>query len=191
MNASLDPRENRPAIQREQGLSLVEVLIAMLLLSFIALGLLPLMQTSVQRNSEAGSYSNITNACKTTIETFQQLPFRAAALTIPPGQTQLLVTDFWDPGTRSWELAKPALPPPPTPRLPVWQRVRTLEQFSLGDLLDDETLDIPLDGDTMADFVHLKRLTIVLQQVDPVLDQPLAPLLGKVPTITIHSVKGI
>jgi prepilin-type N-terminal cleavage/methylation domain-containing protein len=86
------------ARRRERGLTMVEMLIALALLGFMLLGVLPLFLGSVQSNFSANEYTSIHNLCRDRLE---QL------LNVPWNDTQL------DPGVHPNDLP-PVLPDPAT-----------------------------------------------------------------------------
>ncbi len=169
------------------GISLIETLIAMLLLSFIAIGLLPLMTRSVQQNSQAGAYSTSTNWARSSIEDLSQIAFESPRITIPGGSTSLTITEVWQPSTSTWVTPPlaPAIPAAPTDlENNPWQRTIVVEQFGMGDLEDNGVLDSPLDGSTIALFVQIKRLRVTIQRQSN-------RILDGTPPITIDYIKTL
>ncbi|MBZ0111672.1 MAG: hypothetical protein K8J08_04355 [Thermoanaerobaculia bacterium] len=171
----------------ETGLSLLETLISMVLLSFIAIGLLPLMTNSIRQNSQAGAYTTSSNWSRTTLEEFSQLPFDNARLVVPIGNTQSSVTEFWEPATSTWVAGPvtPIIPGSPTDlESSPWRRVVVVEQFGLPDAEDNGVFDSPLDGAVPAYFVQWKRITVTI-------DRPGERLLDRTPPITLTLMKGL
>jgi prepilin-type N-terminal cleavage/methylation domain-containing protein len=64
----------------ERGLTLVEMLIALALLGFILLGILPLFIGSVKSNFSANEYTSIHNLSRDRLEQLMNLPFGDAQL---------------------------------------------------------------------------------------------------------------
>jgi len=64
----------------ESGLTVVEMLLALALLGFILLGILPLFIGSVQSNFAANEYTSIHNLCRDRLEQLMNLPFNDAQL---------------------------------------------------------------------------------------------------------------
>lgn len=64
----------------ERGLSLIEMLIALALLGFILLGILPLFMGSVKSNFSANEYTSIHNLSRDRLEQLMNLPFSDAQL---------------------------------------------------------------------------------------------------------------
>lgn len=71
-----------PSTRRgERGLTLVEMLLALALLGFILLGILPLFIGSVKSNFSANEYTSIHNLSRDRLEQLMNLPFGDAQLT--------------------------------------------------------------------------------------------------------------
>jgi prepilin-type N-terminal cleavage/methylation domain-containing protein len=64
----------------ERGLTLVELLIALALLSFILLGIAPLFLSSVKANFAGNEYTSIHNIARDRLEQLMALPFNAPQL---------------------------------------------------------------------------------------------------------------
>jgi prepilin-type N-terminal cleavage/methylation domain-containing protein len=64
----------------ERGLTLVELLIALALLSFILLGIAPLFLSSVKANYSGNEYTSIHNIARDRLEQLMALPFNAPQL---------------------------------------------------------------------------------------------------------------
>ncbi len=67
--------------RRERGLTMVEMLIALALMGFILLGILPLFIGSVKSNFSASEYTSIHNICRDRLEQLMNLPWNDAQLT--------------------------------------------------------------------------------------------------------------
>jgi prepilin-type N-terminal cleavage/methylation domain-containing protein len=64
----------------ERGVTLVELLIALALLSFILLGIAPLFMSSVKANYSGNEYTSIHNMARDRLEALMALPFNAPQL---------------------------------------------------------------------------------------------------------------
>ena len=95
----------RTSRRSQRGLTLIEMLIALALLGFILLGILPLFFGSMKSNFSASEYTSIHNLCRDRLEQLMNLPFNDAQLT--PG------IHFPTGGARSDDLP-PVLPDPAT-----------------------------------------------------------------------------
>jgi type II secretory pathway pseudopilin PulG len=155
------PRARSPnpllARGRQDGLSLIETLIASGLLLVIALGLAPLFSRAITTNTHANSYTEASNSARSALEGYFQLDFNAPELTLPPGETILETREYLHPDQGTWvafdqpgDIATGAL----------WIRTIQIQQFSIADLMDNGRLDEPLDGDEIAERVQLKRIRV-------------------------------
>jgi len=68
------------APRSQRGLTVVEMLLALALLGFILLGILPLFIGSVQSNFSGNEYTSIHNLCRDRLEQLMNLPFNDAQL---------------------------------------------------------------------------------------------------------------
>jgi type II secretory pathway pseudopilin PulG len=82
----------------ERGLTVVEMLVALALLGFILLGILPLFIGSVKSNFSASEYTSIHNLCRDRLEQLMNLPWNDAQLT-PGVHTNDLPPVLPDPAT--------------------------------------------------------------------------------------------
>jgi hypothetical protein len=151
------PRRARP--EAEAGFSLIEALIAALLLLFIVIGVLLLFSRAMMNNIQGNDASNISNAAVEGFEELLALPFDNQTLTLPAGVTQTTTTEVYSLLHNEWIL------PADLTAGDEAQYTRTvqLEQFQLSDLTDDGRLDTPLPGGSLTTFVQLKRLEIQIQ----------------------------
>lgn len=164
----------------ERGFSLIEALIAALVLGLLAIGVLPLFTQAMVNNKQGSDSTVVTTFGKSDLETLQPVPFDAGAptetlMTIPAGQTSLVVVDWYTQqssaqvgGTNGkWIVtctgttaSCASTPQPVNQGAVLWRRTTTVEQFNINDL----TFAKPEPGGTLADFVHLKRITVVVQR---------------------------
>ena len=173
--------------RRESGMSLIEVLIAVVLIGVIAVSLVPLFTRSVRQNREGGNYTEMTNVARSTLEQFGQFDFNAPQLTLAAGTTEKVTNEYLDPATKRWvTFVPPAVPPTGA----FYQRTVQVQQYSAGDLLDNGSLDSPQDGAVNRDNVQLKLIRVSVR--------PLwggtggsGALLGKRTPIAIELLKAI
>ncbi len=76
---------------REAGLTLVETLVAVLILALVAVSILGMFTHSVQLNASGIDYTMLTNVAKNQVEQLIALPFSDAALTA--GTTETTTAD--------------------------------------------------------------------------------------------------
>lgn len=134
--------------RREAGFSLIEVLVAGAILLVIALGLVPLYSRSIRSNVEGFDYTRVSNSAKSRAEEFLQYDFNGERLTVPGGQSEGEIEDYYSLLEHRWvdEL--------PDGDTALFTRTTRIRQFSA---LDIET---PLDGNAPPDAVHLKEITV-------------------------------
>jgi type II secretory pathway pseudopilin PulG len=137
----------------EGGFSLIEVLIASVLLLFIALGIIPMFVMAMQSNVAGQDHTLAANHARGRLEQLMQLPFDDPILTITAG-TERGWTEIFDESTDSWILLV-GDPPDNTN----WLRQTTIRQF------DAEELD-PADAISATEAaadptkVQLKEITV-------------------------------
>ena len=156
----------------EAGMSLLEVLIGLALMATIAIAILPLFSGSVRQNRDGEKYTDLGNVARSTLEEYQQLDFNAPPLTIAPGSTSTVAIQYWDTTTRKWTTVANLST---APQSALWSRTITVQQYSSGDLLDNGTLDTPLDGNSSALDVQLKMVRVTVRPLwgnNPVLGVP-------------------
>ena len=160
--AAAPPRSlTAPRSHKHSGMSLVEVLVAALIMVVVALGILPLFTRSIRQNREGANFTDLTNVARSALEEYLQMDFRAPKLTVPAGTDELVVQHYWDSAARQW------LPLPADlnslPGTARFERTIQVQQFASGDLILDGTLDDPLAGDAPADLVQLKRIRVMVR----------------------------
>ncbi|MGH9380561.1 MAG: type IV pilus modification PilV family protein [Thermoanaerobaculia bacterium] len=143
------------------GMTLIEVVIASLLLLVIALGVLPIFLRSMTQTVSGEVHTELANHARTRAEEYVQLPFSSAQLTIPSGDTEAAVTDYYWPSAKTWRSS----PPPESEPGVRWERTTTVRQFHVIDYmaaLDRGEPPAPLAGGAPAGSVHLKEITVRL-----------------------------
>lgn len=150
---------------RQAGFSLVESLVAALILLFIALGLIPLFARSLRDNTAGNDSTQASNHGKAKLEEYLQLPFNNQAVELAPASTSAVAADSWAQGDvaqlgdadEGWWPGAPA-----THGRLLWSRQSTVRQYGITDL-DDGKLGSPLPGGTEPIFVHLKEVEVRLE----------------------------
>lgn len=179
----------RPVLQvsvrtREAGFSLIEAMIAAVLLLVIALGLIPLFSRSIVDNSSGNDSTQASNHGKTQLEALIQAPFNSRQLAVPAGQPLLQTTDSWAQGNPDelGDASEGWWPGVPADRGTIlWQRTTRVSQYSISDL-DDGVLDNPQPGGVQSTFVHLKMVEVELDSQRPA-------LIGGGPNFTLRVLK--
>lgn len=80
------------AARREDGFSLLEVLIAVAILGFVALAIVGLFLHSVETNASGFDYSLISSEARRALETLQGLPYNDAALNATASPVDIAAT---------------------------------------------------------------------------------------------------
>jgi type II secretory pathway pseudopilin PulG len=151
-----------PARGRTAGFSLVEAILASLILLVVALGVLPLFTRAMASNFAGAESTSLSNLATGRAEELYQLPFDHALLTVPVGSTERVIDEIWtipDPGTSSTDghgYWKPATEL--SDGLVQWTRQTRIRQFSINDLLTNDPT--PLDGGTPPGSVHVKEIDV-------------------------------
>ena len=69
-----------PSLERQQGFTLVEILVALMILSFVALGIAGLFSHSMIVNASGHDYAVLASEARFALESLQARPFTDAAL---------------------------------------------------------------------------------------------------------------
>ena len=69
-----------PSLERQQGFTLVEILVALMILSFVALGIAGLFSHSMIVNASGHDYAVLASEARFALESLQARPFADAAL---------------------------------------------------------------------------------------------------------------
>jgi Tfp pilus assembly protein PilV len=133
------------------GFTVIEVLIAAVLLLMIAIGVLPLFTRSIVSNAEGYDHSQVANFARARAEEFFQLPFNSDELTLTAG-TERIFDEYYSQASGGW--VDGAVPDGETA---LWTRTTTLRQFNVADLTT------PLTDTAPAGNVHLKEITVAVQ----------------------------
>lgn len=146
----------------EAGFSIVEGLVAALILLIVVLGVLPLISQSMLYNLQGLDATTEANAADDGLDTLLPLDVNAPELLLPPGATSLVATDLFNRYTSSWQN-------PTTTREDGTEflRTMTLERFDVADLQtdDDYTFDNPLEGGAALDnkTARFRRLRVRIE----------------------------
>jgi prepilin-type N-terminal cleavage/methylation domain-containing protein len=168
------------------GFSLLEVLVASVILLFIALALIPLFTRAMRDNVQGNDATQESNHGKSREELVLQLPFNNQGVTVPAGQVVGETVESWTQGApdvindanEGWWQGSTA-----GRGLPLWARTTDVRQFGVADL-DDGRLDNPLPGDTQPIFVQLKEVEVRMESAR----NPANPLGGG-RTLTFRMIK--
>lgn len=145
------PRTGPSGSRRERGFSILEVLVAAVILMVIALGLVPLYSRAIRSNVEGFDYTQVSNFAKSRAEEYRQLPFDNPRLAVPPGSTELAVDDFFSRNEHEWVATLDA------GDTALFTRTTTVRSFHIDDI------ENPLDGGAAPEAVHLKEITVEVE----------------------------
>lgn len=137
----------------ERGFSLIEVLIAGVILMVIALGMVPLFTRAIASNVSGFSYTEVSNFARSRAEEFLQYPFNSPRLTVAAGDEALEIEDFYSEREDRWQETLDA------GDTALFTRTTTIRQFGVTDLTN------PLDGGVPPGAVHLKEITVEVEGI--------------------------
>lgn len=140
---------------REDGFSLVEVLIAAVILLTVVLALLPLLAVSLSNNLAGREYSVASQHGRSQVEIYTPLPFDRPELTVPVGETESVLDESLDPG--SGDFTTDAVDGPR------WTRVTTVRQYNVRDLYENGRLVNTMPGGSPVNHVHLREVIVEVE----------------------------
>jgi len=148
---------------RESGFSMVESLIAALIIGIVAIGILPLFTRAMVDNMAGADYTRVTNYAKSKEEDFTRMPFLQQTIQVPAGQTNVMTTEYMDPASLYWVATKPPNP------LAVWTRVTTYTQYNMYDTDDDKMFNNPIDSGTVGiSGVHVIQAQVQVKSISAI-----------------------
>ncbi len=127
--------------QSERGFSVVEVLIAALILLFILLGLLPIFTRSAMSNSSGNQYTQITNAAKSELERLMDLPIGSVETSVPAAANELVTTKYYSGVSKTWVDGATL-----AAETPIWNRKVTIRQCDLTGLVSGRCTTLLVGG---------------------------------------------
>jgi len=150
---------DREARSGEQGMTLLEVMIASLIFLAVSLGVVPMFTQSMVSNTSGNDSTKAANFARARAEELKQLPFNHPDLTIENG-SEKAVEEYYTSSDALWHPY-----PVPTDVHPEWSRLTTVRQYSV-DALEDDQVEIAeaLPAGSDASFVHLKEIQVAVQQ---------------------------
>jgi hypothetical protein len=151
--------EAAPGAGREDGVTLIEIMIASVMFLAVSLGIVPMFTQSMVSNSSGNDSTKAANFARAQAEELMQLPFNHPDLTLEVG-SQKTIEEYYSTDGGTWHLV-----PPPPGVLPEWSRVTTIRQYNV-EALDDDVVQIAeaLPADTDPTFIHLKEIQVAVQQ---------------------------
>jgi Tfp pilus assembly protein PilV len=150
-----------PAVEStaQDGLSLIEVLLASLLFLTVSLGVVPMFTQSMVSNSSGNDSTKAANFARARAEELMQLSFNHIDLSIENGSAKT-IEEYYSSANGTWHLY-----PIPSGLAPQWSRTTTVRQYNT-DALDDDVIQISEALPAGADptFVHLKEIEVGVAQ---------------------------
>lgn len=157
--------------RRASGLTLIEVLVAALLLLVIALGVLPMFVSAMTSNVSGEKYTEMANYARARAEEFMQLPFSLMdpgnpgaldpnyPLNVVAG-TEHVTNEYYSLADEIW---KPGAPTAGDPAK--WLRTTTVRQYNVLEYLvaiKNGDTPTPLDATATPGSIHLKEVTVTV-----------------------------
>ena len=161
----------RRGARRAAGLTLIEVLVAALLLLIIALGVLPMFVSAMTSNVSGEQYTEAANYARARAEEFMQMPFSQMdpanpgapdpnyPLNVVAG-TEHVVDEYYSRADQIWKLGAPPANDPAK-----WLRTTTVRQYNVLEYLvaiNNGDTPTPLDASATPGSVHLKEVTVTV-----------------------------
>lgn len=149
-------RRRRRGRSSEEGLSLLELLIAMALLAVIAVGILPMMMRSLADSNRGWEATEVSNFALSQLEDQLATPFESPSLQVGSGLTENLSSLAWVEGDphQVGDALEGWTDDPTSKGTTMWRRNTYVRWYNMNDL------STPLDGDTEPTEVHLKEIQV-------------------------------
>ena len=148
----LEIRRSQRRASAPRGFTVIETLIAAVLLLLIAVGVLPMFTRSMVNNAEGFDHSRVANFARGRGEEFFQLPFDSPELTLTAG-TERVFDEHYSQNKKKWVDGATAEDGDSA----LWTRTTTIRQFGVDDLTT------PLAATAPDINVHLKEITVAVQ----------------------------
>lgn len=146
---------------RQAGMSLIELMIAMALLAFVAIGILPMMMRALADNNRAWEATEASNFVQSELEPMLATPYDSPVLTVDPGTDERLSSWSWAEGdagkvgddNEGWALD------PTGKGLVFWTRNTYVHWYDVDDL------KTRLKGDEDPSQVNLKEIQVKVESI--------------------------
>ncbi len=156
----------------EAGFSLVEVLIAALILLVISLGMVPLFTRAITSNVEGFQSTEVANFARSRAEEFLQYPFNSPPLTLDVGKDVREVIDYYSEKLDKW------VDTVDTGDVALYTRTTQVRQFAVDDL------NTPLPGGATPAAIQLKEITVTIDGLG------IGQRFGTAKSITVRTYKS-
>lgn len=147
-------------ISSQAGVSLVEVLIATVLLFFIIMGLVPVFARSAVNNAMGADATQMSNQAKSRLDAVLNSGFNGEMMTVPDGADERVTVEYWDPVLDAFTETVPG-----DLNDVRWQRTTRVRQFGSNAVDDGVIVSVggtsdALPGGTDAAFIKLKEIEV-------------------------------
>lgn len=157
MEVGLNAAGHRPDRGGTAGFSLVEALLASLILMIVALGVLPLFSRAMVSNLAGSESTSLSSMAMERAEEFYQYPFNSQRLTIPGGSSEVFFDEVWTEEDGRW-IDGTVAEAESADKTVLWTRRTRVRQFGINDVLDGSPT--PLDGNAPTGAVHVKEIEV-------------------------------
>lgn len=178
MGVALSRRRGRTAVaETAAGFSLIEALVAALLLAVVVLATIPLF-SSATRNTLAGRELSVASQHgRSEVEELHQLPLDRLELTVPDGLIERAASEHLAWGDDGWTAGV-------APGTAPWERTTVVRQYNVRDLYEEGRLTTPLPGGTPPGSVHLREVFVEVE-----IEREPGPL-GRGRRVVLSTVRG-
>ncbi len=154
---SKDPAARR----RQSGFSLVEAMVAALLLLLIAVGILPLFVNSVTNNAQGQDSSTAANFARARLEEFEQLAFDDPRMQITAG-TERVFDEIYLFYGKKWIDGQV----PPAGDWASWGRKTLIHQYGATNFTTPPySWDTKLPSSAPPGSIHLKEIEVIVKSM--------------------------
>jgi Tfp pilus assembly protein PilV len=155
----LNPARRRDGRGAAGGFSLVEALLASVILMIVALGVLPLFSRAMVSNLAGSESTSLSSMAMERAEEFYQYPFNSPRLTIPGGSTEVFFDEVWTEQDGRW-IDGTVAAAESADKTVLWTRRTRVRQFGINDVLGGAPT--PLDGNASTGSVHVKEIEVLV-----------------------------
>jgi Tfp pilus assembly protein PilV len=155
----LNPSRRRDGRGAAGGFSLVEALLASVILMIVALGVLPLFSRAMVSNLAGSESTSLSSMAMERAEEFYQYPFNSSRLTIPGGSTEVFFDEVWTEQDGRW-IDGTVAAAESADKTVLWTRRTRVRQFGINDVLGGAPT--PLDGNASTGSVHVKEIEVLV-----------------------------
>jgi prepilin-type N-terminal cleavage/methylation domain-containing protein len=149
----------RSARAHERGMSMIEVLIALTILAFALLGLMPLFASAVKTTASANQLSNANTLAREKLEELSGYPRNDVRLSVPAGAD---TASFPNDLPSFYKPLSGQVSPPSTPTGAGWYAYPYVRTYTVEQLAADLTTPVTTPAAGPAPYIA-KRITVTVQ----------------------------